>query len=187
MGSHATTTTTSPNDTQDTVPCFDCGADTRRSWGKHTFTYGTGADSAELTVTLPMHVCPSCGFECLDDEAETLKHEAVCAHLGVLSPDEIRGIRRMHGMSRAVFSKVTGLGEATLNRWENGILIQNAANDRYLRLLATPNNLHTLKRLGSESAGSSSHSETGTDRFRAIRVSDEHRRQQADFRLRRAA
>ena len=148
--------TDTPADPDDTVPCFDCGADTRKNWGEHTFTYGLGPDPAELRVTLPIHVCPSCGFECLDDEAETLKHEAICAHLGVLSPNEIRGIRRMHGMSRAAFSKVTGLGEATLNRWENGILIQSTANDRYLRLLAVPNSLRTLKRLASEPAGSCS-------------------------------
>ncbi len=177
------TTATPPNDTEDTVPCFDCDADTRRIWGEHTFTYGIGADAAELTVRLPVHVCPSCGFECLDDEAETLKHEAICAHLGVLSPNDIRGIRRMHGMSRAAFSKVTGLGEATLNRWENGILIQSAANDRYLRLLATPNNLHRLTRLGSEQIDSVPPSETNAGRFRAIDVSDEQRRQQENFRL----
>ena len=27
-------------------------------------------------------------------------------------------------MTRAAFARVTGLGEATLNRWENGIMIQ---------------------------------------------------------------
>lgn len=180
------TTKTPSSHTQDVVPCFDCGADTRKKWGEHTFTYGVGPDPAELRVRLPIHVCPSCGFECLDHEAETLKHEAVCAHLGVLSPNEIRGIRRMYGMSRATFSKVTGLGEATLNRWENGILIQNAANDRYLRLLAAPNNMHMLGRLGSEPPGSGPPSDAIAERFRAIRAED-HRRQQAVFPLRRAA
>ena len=121
----------------ETAPCFDCGGNTRRIRGEHTFTYGLGADAAELTVTLPVHVCPSCGFECLDDEAETRKHEAVCAHLGVLSPNEIRGIRRMHGMSLAAFSKMIGIDETTLVRWEEGILIQSAANDRRLRRHAT--------------------------------------------------
>ena len=33
-------------------------------------------------------------FEYLDDEAERLKHGAICRHLGVLSPDEIRHIRK---------------------------------------------------------------------------------------------
>lgn len=114
--------------------CFECGAPADTRWREHVFPYGAGASAVELNVTLPVRVCRSCGFEFLDHEAETLQHEAVCAHLGVLTPQEIRGIRRMHGMSRAEFSRVTGLGEATLNRWENAILIQNAANDRCLRL-----------------------------------------------------
>ena len=124
---------TRPNDMPETAPCFDCDGNTRRIWGEHTFKYGLGADAATLAVTLPVHVCPSCGLEFLDDEAETLKHEAVCAHLGVLSPKEIRGIRRTHGTSRAALSKVIGVDEGTLIRWENGILIQSAANDLCLR------------------------------------------------------
>ena len=174
---------TPAENTSEELTCFDCDSPVDKIWGTHTFTYGLGAAAVELTVDLPIHVCPSCGLEFLDDEAETLKHEAVCAHLGVLSPNEIRGIRRMHGMSRAAFSRVTGLGEATLNRWENGILIQSAANDRYLRLLAAPNNLHRLTRLGSEQIDSVPPSETNAGRFRAIDVSDEQRRQQENFRL----
>ena len=177
--------TTEPDDPRDIVPCFDCDDDTRRVWDEHTFMYGIGANVAELTVTLPVHVCPSCGFECLDHEAETLKHEAVCAHLGVLTPDEVRGIRKTYGMSRAAFAKVTGLGEATLNRWENAFLIQNAANDRYLRLLKDANNMRLLKRLTAEPAAPSSTTSTG--RFRAIEMSPESRQQQDDFPLRRAA
>ena len=45
-------------DMAETAPCFDCGGNTRRIRGEHTFTYGLGADAAELTVTLPVHVCP---------------------------------------------------------------------------------------------------------------------------------
>ena len=177
------TATTSPDDPQDVVPCFDCYADTRKVLREHTFTYGTGPDPAELTVTLPVHVCPSCGFECLDHEGQTLRHEAVCAHLGVLSPNEVRGIRKRYGMSRAAFSKVTGLGEATLNRWENGILIQNAANDRYLRLLAEPGNLRRLRRLDAERADSAPSPETEAGRWRVI-LEPVH---PGDFRLHLAA
>ena len=166
--------------------CFDCDSPVGKTWATHAFTYGLGAAAVELTVDIPIHVCPSCGLEFLDDEAETLKHEAVCAHLGVLSPNEIRGIRRMHGMSRAAFSKATRLGEATLNRWENGILIQSAANVRYLRLLKDANNMRLLKRVDTEPPGSSPPSESDARRFRAIKV-EEHQRQQAVFTLRRAA
>ena len=75
----------------------------------------------------------------LDDEAERLEHEDdLCTSQGVLSPKEIRGIRSVWPVSE--FAQVTGLGEATLNRWENGIKIQTP-NDRYLRLLALPLNI----------------------------------------------
>ena len=43
-----------------------------------------------------------------------IRHEAVCRHLGVLAPGEIRALRREHGMSRAAFARLTGFGEATL-------------------------------------------------------------------------
>jgi DNA-binding transcriptional regulator YiaG len=142
-----------------------------------------GDDAADLTVEIPVRTCASCGFEFLEHEAETLKHEAVCAHLGVLSPKEIRGIQAMHGMSRAEFSRVTGLGEATLNRWEKAILIQNTANDRYLRLVASPENMRRLKRLGSSAARSAS---SGAGRFH-VELSEALRQNQADFSLRKVA
>ena len=137
-----------------------------------------------LTVEIPVRICASCGFEFLEHEAEVLKHEAVCAHLGVLSPKEIRGIRAMHGMSRADFSKMTGLGEATLNRWENAILIQNKANDRYLRLLALPDNMHRLERLDSSAARRFAPPETGGFH---VEPSEDLRREQASFSLRKLA
>ena len=91
----------------------------------------------------------------------------------------------MHdNMSQASFSKVTGLGKATLNRWENGILIQNLANDRYLRLLASPANVQALERLDSEATRLLPHSDANASRFRFITVSEEFRTQQAGFWLR---
>ena len=146
--------------------CFECDAPADTRWREHSFPYGAGTSAVELNVALPVRVCRSCGFEFLDHEGETLQHEAVCAHLGVLTPKEIRGIRRMHGMSRAEFSRVTGLGEATLNRWENAILIQNAANDRYLRLLARHENVRRLERLDAAGARRSSTPEAGQRRGR---------------------
>ena len=167
------------------VRCFECDEPAGTDWRKHTFTYGSGDGAVDLTVEIPIRTCGSCGFEFLDHEAEILKHEAVCAHLGVLSPTEIRDIRRRHdNMSRASFSKVTGLGEATLNRWENGILIQNRANDRYLRLLVSRANVQVLERLDSEATRSLPHSDANVSRFRFITVSEKFRTQQASFGLR---
>ena len=52
-------------------------------------------------------------------------------------------------MNRAEFARLSGLGEATLARWENGSVTQSRANDRYLRLLAQPGG---IDRLHSEGA-----------------------------------
>ena len=121
------------------VSCPLCGTEeVTTSWEPHVFDYGSGESVAELSVNVPVRSCASCEIEFLDETAEGLKHEAVCKHLGVLTPAEIRRIRKEHGMSRAAFAQVTGLGEACLNRWENGLNIQTHANDRYLRLLKHP-------------------------------------------------
>ena len=60
-------------------------------------------------------------------------------------------------MTRARFAQVTGLGEASLNRWENGLTIQTRANDRYLRLLAYPEVMRQLEEvLASETPSEAS-------------------------------
>ena len=118
--------------------CEECGHQVTTTWHHHTFQYGSGSSATNLAVRLPARRCDHCDFDYLDGEGERLKHQAVCRHLGVLTPEEIRRIREDHGLSRPAFAKLTGIGEASLSRWENGIKIQTPANDRYLRLLAHP-------------------------------------------------
>jgi putative zinc finger/helix-turn-helix YgiT family protein len=77
-----------------------------------------------------------------------ISHKAICKVLGLLTPDEIRAVRDRLAMSQVEFSKLTGFGEATISRWERGRLLQNRANDRYLRLLAErPENVQFLESL----------------------------------------
>ena len=104
----------------------------------HTFDHGTGDSMIELHVRIPVCRCNSCRFEFLDDAAEHLKHRAICRHLGVLAPAEIRRIREHHGMIRAQFARLTGLDDASLGRWEKGLSIQTRAIDRHLRLFVGP-------------------------------------------------
>lgn len=112
-----------------------------------SFSYGLGGDATTLHVTIPVRCCRACGFECVDDEGMLIRHEAVCKHLGVLGPTEIRAIRECQGLSRETFARITGLEEATLDRWENGAKIQGRADDNYLRLLELPENLERLRGL----------------------------------------
>lgn len=102
------------------------------------FIYGVGDDAVELSVDIPVHTCNQCKVCFTGREAEVIQHEAVCRHLGVLTPEEIRGIRKQYGLSRAAFARLTGFGRASLARWERGELIQNTSSDRYLKLLLDP-------------------------------------------------
>ena len=168
--------------------CPQCGeASITTYWHHDTFTYGSGDSAVNLHVDLPVRRCDSCEIEFLDHEGERLRHEAVCRHLAVLSPAEISNIRKRFGMTRAVFAELTGLGAATLNRWENGAVLQNLANDRYLRLLALPQVMSTLQSLvtAARSPNSSALSAKVIP-FRALTDSPELRRDQASFQLRRA-
>ncbi len=168
--------------------CPQCGDNAVTTFThRHTFSYGSGESAVDLTIDLPVRRCGSCAVTFLDDEAERLKHDAVCHHFGVLTPAEIRRIRDSHGMTRAAFAEVTGLGEATLNRWENGTMIQTLANDRYLRLLASPATMQRLKSFASAGWSSVTASPVDGRRFRCLKDSDAVRREQDSFQLRLAA
>lgn len=109
------------------------------------FAYGVGDNKTELNAHVPLLTCNDCKFQYFYDEAEKIRHEVVCGHLGVLAPAEIRAIRKKHDLSRQAFSKLTSLGEAILARWESGAYIQSAANDKYLRLLQIQTNVEALQ------------------------------------------
>lgn len=105
---------------------------------RNPFIYGAGSDAVELRADIPVHTCSHCSLSYTAESAEIARHEAVCRHLGVLTPDEIRELRDRHNLSRAAFARRNGFGEATLARWERGESIQNTSTDRYLRLLKSP-------------------------------------------------
>jgi putative zinc finger/helix-turn-helix YgiT family protein len=173
-----------PSDTA----CPLCGSEEiTTSQHRHSFYYGSGESAVELTVNVPVRRCDACEFEYLDEVAERLRHEAVCEHFGVLSPGEIRHMRVHYRMTRAKFAQVTGLGEASLNRWENGLNIQTQANDRYLRLLARPENMRYLKDLVASESPSGSLLPPVEKRFRVLELTDAKRKEGRSFQLRKAA
>ncbi len=157
------------------------------SMHRHTFSYGSGESAVELTVDVPVRRCEPCNFDYLDEVAEDAEHEAICQHFGVLPPGEIRRIREGHRMTRARFAEVTGLGEASLNRWENGLTIQTQAYDKYLRLLALPGIMQLIEKSGTGGASLRPLSNVGEKRFQTLEVTEDVRRAQQNFQLRSAA
>jgi putative zinc finger/helix-turn-helix YgiT family protein len=133
------------SDKEAKLQCPNCGGTNIETIEKeHTFTYGTDGDVEQITAKVPAKKCLDCGFRYLDAAAHEKCHEALCDHLGVMSPSKIKGLRMYLGLTQSEFAKITGLGEATLSRWERGLVIQNKAYDNYLYLLGLEGNLRKI-------------------------------------------
>lgn len=162
--------------------CPDCGGHSFTTvLHDDAFEYGVAESTVTLHARIPVHCCDSCDFEFLGREGRRIKHEAVCRHFDLLTPTEIQGIRKCHGMTRAAFAEITGFGEATLNRWERGAVIQNRANDHYLRLLESPDILDRL--IGIQGGIGGSTDPGAHPIWQQLQVSAAIRQQQSGFRL----
>lgn len=171
-----------------TIKCAECGSENvTTSNEQYNFPYCVGDDSVELTACVPIRICTDCGFRYLDKTAEQLCHDAICEHLGVMKPIQIKALRDYYRLTQTEFSKITGLGEASLSRWERGIIIQNEAYDNYLYLLGFKENLQKIHRLKeSTEKMEPSIEEPERPQFREIEVNEEVLQKQGCFKLRRA-
>ena len=106
--------------------------------------YGADDSQTQLSVMLPIWRCEDCGCAYEDEQAAQIKHAAVCQHLGVLEPNEIRDIRNRLGLSQEALANVTSIGVASIKRWESSKIIQNKAMDNLLRLLPLPGAMEQL-------------------------------------------
>lgn len=117
-------------------PCDLCGVTAvRTELVRDPFMYGSGSEAEELSADVLVHTCSACGDSYTGDDADITYDEAVCRHLGILTPAEIREMREGYDLTRAEFAQLTGFGKATVGRWERGEIHQNRSGDRYLRLL----------------------------------------------------
>jgi putative zinc finger/helix-turn-helix YgiT family protein len=126
--------------------CPSCGASSLLPIQREDkLPYGHGTDAVTLKVALPAFRCTECGFEFTDSNAEILRHEAVCKHLGVMTPREIALLRKRYELSRAQFAEATRIGDASVARWERGEFIQSGAHDQLLYLLTFPENMLRIR------------------------------------------
>src|SRR5579871_6816518 len=115
---------------QEKMECPNCGSARIETTAQtETFTYGKGTSAVDLKAVVPVRRCLDCDFQFTDSAAEEAHHEAVCRHLDVLTPREIVALRSRYGLSRSEFAKVAKIGDASLQRWETGQLIQNPGYD----------------------------------------------------------
>ena len=96
-----------------------------------------GKTHTVVAENVPVRECDNaaCRERLSGPEAGRIRHEAICRAFGLLTPREIQKIRERWGPSQERFAQLTGIGVATISRWERGRLLQNRAMDNYLRLV----------------------------------------------------
>lgn len=81
--------------------------------------------------------CSHCGFRILTDaQIDSLRKATVRAYqeeTGLLTAVEIAEARKKMNWSQADLAEHTGLGSASIKRWESGLMVQTEANDSVLR------------------------------------------------------
>ena len=161
------------------VECASCGSQsTATHMEEESFQYGEADATVMLIANVPVHTCEECGFEFTNKTADAIRHDSVCRHLRVMTPTEISKIREGFGFSKAEFARQTGIGEASINRWERGAIIQNAAMDSYLYLLSLRGNLQALRERGH-----TTHTRSLTQEFQSLVVTEEMKTRSNSFKL----
>jgi len=129
----------SGNGTNSTVVqlCEACGEDHARLVTERVaFEYGDRSAALTLHADMPMWVCDACGERYTAEGAEAAEREAICRHLGRLTPTEIVNIRMKAKLTQDGFARRLGVGRVTLARWETGQQLQSAVYDKLVRDLA---------------------------------------------------
>jgi putative zinc finger/helix-turn-helix YgiT family protein len=79
-------------------------------------------------------ICQRCGDKRFTLEVDDQINAALCAHLGLLTPEQIRAEIERLGLSQKQVAERLGIAEATLSRWVSKQVIQSRAMDNYLRV-----------------------------------------------------
>lgn len=100
-----------------------------------------------IPVPVEYYRCLTCGDEFEDPKSKSDPLERAYGEYrrryGMIQPDELREMRRKYGLKQHELARLLGWGLATLSRYENGAL-QDEAHDKILRLAFEPQNLIRL-------------------------------------------
>lgn len=115
------------------LQCPVCAGRVRKTIETQQFAYRDGPRDILLATELPVYTCNDCGEQFLAHDGEAVQHEAVCRYLGRLTPQDIVSLRKSKRMTQQDLAEATGIGVASIKRWESGNLIQSVAMDKALR------------------------------------------------------
>jgi DNA-binding transcriptional regulator YiaG len=115
--------------------CLDCGHESI-DWSVDRVEvpyFDRARREQSTTADVPMSTCRKCGAKNYPADSAGIRHAAVCRARGLLCPADIVAGRKALGMTQTELAELTGLGVASIRRWELGTGVQNVANDRALR------------------------------------------------------
>ena len=87
-----------------------------------------------LAKDISIPICQNCGDKRFTLDVDDQINAALCAHLGLLTPERIRAEIERLGLSQKQVAERLGIAEATLSRWVSKQVIQSRAMDNYLRV-----------------------------------------------------
>lgn len=101
----------------------------------------------QIEVAMEYYKCLVCHEEFEDPHSEVDSLDKAYREYrhrhGMMQPEEILDLRKRYGLTQNEMSKLLGWGGATLSRYENGAL-QDEAHEKVLRLTMDPRNLLRL-------------------------------------------
>lgn len=98
-----------------------------------------------IQVDTPLLQCKECGEEFYSPENDAFDavYRTYRSHHNMVQPEEFKAFRERYDLTQRELSDLLGWGGATISRYENGAL-QDQAHDKTMRLAMDPKNLKTL-------------------------------------------
>ena len=117
--------------------CFKCNGE---DFATKTAVIRQNFRGEQLDVSTPVSVCTACGWQTLGcGQADELRKRTADGYRekhGLLTTALIKYIRKSKRQSQAEFAAFLGVGEASIKRWEAG-LVQDKAYDHLIRLICS--------------------------------------------------
>ena len=116
--------------------CPGCGATALRTVRKNVKfpVHASGGKHVMAHATVDTNICARCGAGFESESAWDARDDAASEALGLLSAPQILAARTRLGWSRRELSERTGIGTASIFRWETRRKRQSRSNDMLLRM-----------------------------------------------------
>ncbi|NJD04411.1 MAG: helix-turn-helix domain-containing protein [Ruminiclostridium sp.] len=125
--------------------CFHCDEIREYESRETVVVHKIKDEEIKLNVLLPY--CKTCDSKLSDLDTEEKHFEEALREYrrrkNLLSPEEIKSIRELYGLSQRAFARTIGFSEATLNRYELGAL-QDFVHNNLILLVKDPENMFKI-------------------------------------------